>query len=150
MYDLFLNEHWIFLHIHTQFGGDSLRNLQDGRGWQENATFAISASAAGTVPIDAIGNRDKRFFVEGTDGRLDQYWVPLKSGQNPRNNLNALQMQVVPISGRFIAGTPSGIYWHGVYRVFAREDIGRLVQYYFDTAWHWQVITTDGFSESIN
>ena len=60
-------------------------------------------------------------------------------------------MQVVPISGRFIAGAPSGIYWRGMYRVFAREDIGRLVQYYFDTAWHWQVITPDGLpQEAIN
>ena len=102
------------------------------------------------VPIDSLGNKIKRFYGQDGSGHLKQFWM---DGTGP-NNTSTLQMAVVtPVENdpeRLIDGTPSGIYWQGTYRAFVREDIGRLVQYYFnnnDNRWHWQVITPDGLPQ---
>ena len=151
VYDTINNEHWIFAVAST--GLISLHNDADGRGWQEHVYSPDSSifplSAPGVMPMGpgGTGNNLKRFFAEGANAEMDQFWLPGFGADNPS------ELSGQRLFGASIDGTPSGVYWQDinapgvVYRAFVRDAAGRLAQYYFDpavNAWRVQEITVNG------
>ena len=151
VYDTINNEHWIFI-VSSSGLMMSLHTLGDrNAGWipiTYSSFFFDSAPGAMAIGPGGTGNNLKRFFVEGPDGEMDQYWLPGTGADNQSDLSGQL------LSAGLVHGTPSGVYWQDInspaigYRAFVRNDAGRLAQHYFDPAnggqWKVQQITVNG------